>query len=241
MTPFAWIAALAVTFVAAALQGVVGIGFAMLSVPILSLIDPRLAPVPQLLITVPLTVSMAWRERHHLELAGVGWIIAGRIPGAIIGVALLAVAVGRALDLAIAAIVLIAVAIIASGKHVARNAGTEFGAGVASGISGLVATIGGPPLALLYTDAQGPTVRSSLAAVFTIGLSISIVARTLTGNISRSDLVVALVLFPALLLGYLASLRLKRGVNQVQIRRGLLVLSALGAIGLIVRAFAGTP
>lgn len=241
MTPVAWIAALVVTFIAAALQGVVGIGFAMLSVPILSLIDPRLAPVPQLLITMPLTVSMAWRERHHMELAGVGWIIAGRVPGAVIGVALLAVAVGQALDVTIAVIVLAAVAIIASGKHVARNAGTEFGAGVASGITGLVASIGGPPLALLYTDAAGPTVRSSLAAVFTIGLSISIVARTLTGNISQSDVLVALVLFPALLLGYLVSLRVKRGVNQAQIRRGLLILSSLGAIGLIVRAFEATP
>jgi len=237
MTPLGWGVALLVTFVAAALQGVVGMGFAMLSVPILSLIDPSLAPVPQLLITMPLTISMAWREREHLELAGVGWIIAGRVPGAFIGLALLAVAVGRALDLAIAALVLIAVAIIASGRHVKRNPGTEFGAGVMSGISGLVASIGGPPLALLYTEAEGPTVRSSLAAVFTVGLTFTLVARTATGNITSQDFVIAAILFPALVLGYLFSGRLARRVNQVQIRYGLLILSTLGAIGLIIRAF----
>lgn len=237
MTPLGWGVALLVTFVAAALQGVVGMGFAMLSVPILALIDPRLAPVPQLLITMPLTISMAWRERDHLELAGVGWIIAGRVPGAFIGLALLAVAVGRALDLAIAALVLIAVAIIASGRHVKRNPGTEFGAGVMSGISGLVASIGGPPLALLYTEAEGPTVRSSLAAVFTVGLTFTLVARTATGNITSEDFVIAAILFPALVLGYLSSGRLTRRVNQVQIRYGLLILSTLGAIGLIIRAF----
>jgi hypothetical protein len=237
MTPLGWAIALFVTFVAAALQGVVGMGFAMLSVPVLSLIDPRLAPVPQLLITMPLTISMAWRERHHLELAGVGWIIAGRVPGALIGVALLAVVVGRTLDLAIAALVLLAVGIIASGKHVERSPGVEFGAGVMSGISGLVASIGGPPLALLYTDADGPTVRSTLAAVFTVGLTITLVARTVTGNISSQDVVIAAVLFPALLLGYLISGRLKGRVNQAQIRMGLLILSTVGAIGLIVRAF----
>lgn len=237
MTPLGWGVALLVTFVAAALQGVVGMGFAMLSVPILSLIDPRLAPVPQLLITMPLTISMAWRERDHLDLAGVGWIIAGRVPGAFIGLALLAVAVGRALDLAIAVLVLIAVAIIASGRHVKRNPGTEFGAGVMSGISGLVASIGGPPLALLYTEAEGPTVRSSLAAVFTVGLTFTLVARTATGNITSQDFVIAAILFPALVLGYLFSGRLARRVNQVQIRYGLLILSTLGAIGLIIRAF----
>lgn len=237
MTPLGWGVALLVTFVAAALQGVVGMGFAMLSVPILALIDPRLAPVPQLLITMPLTISMAWRERDHLDLAGVGWIIAGRVPGAFIGLALLAVAVGRALDLAIAVLVLIAVAIIASGRHVKRNPGTEFGAGVMSGISGLVASIGGPPLALLYTEAEGPTVRSSLAAVFTVGLTFTLVARTATGNITSQDFVIAAILFPALVLGYLFSGRLARRVNQVQIRYGLLILSTLGAIGLIIRAF----
>lgn len=237
MTPLGWGVALLVTFVAAALQGVVGMGFAMLSVPILSLIDPRLAPVPQLLITMPLTISMAWRERDHLDLTGVGWIIAGRVPGAFIGLALLAVAVGRALDLAIAVLVLIAVGIIASGRHVKRNPGTEFGAGVMSGISGLVASIGGPPLALLYTEAEGPTVRSSLAAVFTVGLTFTLVARTATGNITSQDFVIAAILFPALVLGYLFSGRLARRVNQVQIRYGLLILSTLGAIGLIIRAF----
>ncbi|MCL1692867.1 MAG: sulfite exporter TauE/SafE family protein, partial [Actinomycetia bacterium] len=65
MSAAALITALIVTFIAAAIQGVVGMGFAMVSVPILALINPSLAPVPQLLITLPLTISMAWRERHH--------------------------------------------------------------------------------------------------------------------------------------------------------------------------------
>jgi hypothetical protein len=55
----ALIAALIVTFFAASIQGVVGVGLAMVSVPILALIDPSLAPVPQLLITIPPTISMA--------------------------------------------------------------------------------------------------------------------------------------------------------------------------------------
>jgi uncharacterized membrane protein YfcA len=134
MSAAALITALVVTFVAAAIQGVVGMGFAMVSVPILALIDPSLAPVPQLLITLPLTVSMAWRERRHIQLSGVGWIIGGRIPGAVIGIGLLAVATQQTLDIAIALIVLGAVAIIASGFHVKRTPFSEFGAGLAAGL-----------------------------------------------------------------------------------------------------------
>jgi len=233
---FALVAALIVTFIAAALQGVVGMGFAMVSVPILALIDPSLAPVPQLLITLPLTMLMAWKERRHIDPSRIGWVIGGRIPGAILGVALLAVATQRTLDLAIAAVVITAAAIVASGFHVARTRASELGAGVLSGISGLIASIGGPPLALLYSRDDGPTVRSNLAAIFSIGLVITLTARAVSGNISLSDLRVAAILFPALVAGYLVSLRIKNRVSQRFVRNSLLVLSLLGAVGLIVRA-----
>lgn len=231
--------ALTVTLFAAAVQGVVGVGFAMVSVPVLALIDPALAPVPQLLVTVPLTVAMAWRERSHMDIAGVGWIIGGRIPGALLGLALLAVATQATLDLAIAALVLVGVAILGSGYHVQRNAATKFGAGVLSGTAGLVASVGGPPLALIYSREEGATVRASLAAVFTIGLLITITARAVTGNISGTDVRVALVLFPALAGGWALSTRLAHRVRQETLRLAILGLSAIAAAGLVARAFTG--
>jgi len=230
------IIALLVTFFAAAIQGVVGIGFAMVSVPILALIDPALAPVPQLLVTIPLTISMAWRERSHVQFANVTWIVAGRIPGVLLGVGLLAVATQRSLDLAIAAMVLLAVGIIASGHNVRRTKVTEFGAGALSGVLSFVASIGGPPLALLYSRDDGPTRRSNLAVVFTIGLIVTLIARTASGNMTWDDVLVALILFPALALGYASSLRFKSLVPQRFAKVTILVLSTAGAVGLIIRA-----
>jgi len=235
MSLFALVAALVVTFIAAAIQGVVGMGFAMVSVPILILIDPSLAPVPQLLVTLPLTASMAWRERHHIQPSGIGWIVGGRLPGAFLGVGLLAVATQRALDLVIAAVVIGAVAIIASGYHLVRTPASEFATGIVSGISGLVAGIGGPPVALLYTRDDGPTIRSNLASIFTIGLIITISARALSGNISPSDLRIAAIIFPALVAGYAVSLKFKNRVSQPIVRNAVLVVSLVGAFGLIVR------
>lgn len=228
--------ALLVTFFAAAIQGVVGIGFAMVAVPILALIDPALAPVPQLLITMPLTISMAIRERSHIQLSNITWIVAGRIPGVLLGVAVLAVATQRSLDLAIAAMVLLAVAIIASGFSIRRTRVTEFGAGALSGVLSFVASIGGPPLALLYSEDDGPTRRSNLAVVFMIGLTVTLFARIVSGNMTWDDVVVALILFPALALGYGVSLRFKSLVPQRAAKATILLLSAAGAIGLIVRA-----
>ncbi len=237
--PFiAWVAAIAVTAFAAAVQGSVGIGFAIISVPILSLIDPSLAPVPQMLVTMFLTIPMAWRERSHIEFDGIAWILAGRVPGALVGLGLLVVATQRTLDLATAALVLVAVVIIASGTHLRRTATTEFAAGVFSGAAALVSSIGGPPLALLYTDEErAGTVRASLAAVFTIGITISIVTRALGGFITANDIRVAVIIFPAVLVGYGLSGSLKERVGRRQLRFAILALSSIAALGLLVRAF----
>ena len=59
---------LAMMAIAALVQGTVGFGFAIVSVPVLSLVNPALAPVPQLLVQVPLSFGMFLRERRH-ELA----------------------------------------------------------------------------------------------------------------------------------------------------------------------------
>lgn len=236
MTVLTWALALIVTAVAASFQGTVGIGFAMLSVPLLSLINPALAPVPQLLIALPLTITMAWREREAIDLHGFWWLIGGRIPGAFIGVALLAVAPQRMLDVLIALIVLGAVVVIASGIHVRRTRATKLAAGVASGTTGVVASIGGPPVALVYSSEDSDVIRSTLAAVFTIGVTTSLLFRFASGNIMWNDVRVALVLFPAVVIGYLVSLVLKDRIVKSQVRSAILVGSGLGAAALLIRA-----
>lgn len=236
MSLLSWVVAVVVTLVGALVQGTVGLGFAVVSVPILSLVDPRLAPVPQLLLAAPLAGATAWRERGEIDLGGVGWILAGRVPGVLLGLALLAVATQRVLDASIAVFVLIGVGILASGVHIERTVGARFGAGVLSGSMGLVASIGGPPLALLYSREEGPTIRSSLAAVFTIGLGITIVARVVTGHIVGDDVVVSIVLLPPLLAGFALSGAVKDRVTAPTLRRAILVVSAVAAVGLLVRA-----
>ena len=234
-----WFIAFAVTAGATLVQGTAGVGFAMIAVPVLSLLHPDLAPVPQLLVMLPITVAMAWNERHAMDLRGVGWIITGRFPGLAIGVALLAIADQVFLDLFIGVLVLGAVMVIASGFHVRRTRATKFGAGIASGTTGIVASIGGPPVALIYTSEEAATIRASLAAVFTIGVTMSTIGRFATGNVTALDVEVAAVLFPAVVIGYVASLRLKDHVPTEAVRRTILIVSGAAAAALILRAFVG--
>ncbi len=234
----AWeiVAALAVTLIAAAAQGVVGIGFAVVSVPTLALINPLLSPVPQILMVFPLTLAMAWRERAHVDLKGMPWLLAGRVPGVIIGFALLTVAVPRTLDLMIATMVLAGVAIRAGNIAVRKTHAAEFAVGTFAGTASMVASIGGPPMALLYQDEQAATMRSTLAVVFTIGVALTVSARAFGGLITKNDVQVAAMLLPAMLAGYALSLRVAQRVSDTVVRRGILVVSTVAALGLVLRA-----
>lgn len=231
--------ALVITAIGAIVQGTIGVGFGILSVPILSLVNPALAPVPQLLLAVPLALSMTWRERSHIDGKGVAWLLAGRIPGAMVGLWILGLAAQRSIDIGIAVSVMIAVVILGTGISVRRIPITEFGTGVVAGIMGMVASMGGPPAALLFKDSYGATVRASLALFFSGGLIVTVLFRAAAGRITADDLLLALLMLPALVVGYLISSRLRHRFDGDAIRPAILSVSMLAAVGLLVRAFAG--
>ncbi|MBV71957.1 MAG: hypothetical protein CMH52_11555 [Myxococcales bacterium] len=239
VSPTVYVIALLVTSVAATLQATIGFGFAVLSVPVLSLIDPKLAPVPQLLLIAPLAVSMAWRERSALDLKGLGWVLVGRGLGAGLGVLLLKLASQFILDMSIAAVVMIAVMSLTLVKRIPRNALTELLAGTVSGTGALVSSIGGPPLALLYRDSGGGTLRSSLATIFIIGLFVTIGARVSGDLITETDVFLAAFLLPAIGIGFYASRFLIGRIEGEPFRRAVLTVASVSAVGLMIRAMMG--
>lgn len=226
----------AVILLSAFVQGSIGLGFAIVSVPVMALCDPRLAPVPQLLLAAPLTFYMWWRERGATDWRGIGWVLLGRLPGAGIGVLALRLASPRLLDLLVASFVLLGVAALASGRQLPRTPPIQLAAGTFAAISSVVSSIGGPPLALLYGGAHAETLRASLATIFSIGLTVTISARLVAGAITMVDLQLALWLLPALVLGLAASKQLIRRLGpRASLRRPVLVVSALAAIGIVAR------
>lgn len=232
------IAAAVITF-AALVQGVVGIGFNVVAVPTLLLIDPLLAPVPSLLLAVPLTLWQLLRERGSIDRSGVRWILAGRLPGALIGLWLLAILSTRVLELTIALIVLLAVVIVGGGVALRRTAATEMATGVLSGITGIVGAIGGPPVGILYRDAPGPLMRSTVAVVFSVGLVMSIGLRAIGGQMTTADVQIAGFLLPGMLVGFGASGLVKDRFEGATIRRAILGISTLASVALLIRSVIG--
>jgi len=224
------------TFVGAAVHGTIGMGIALVSVPILALVDPALVPVPQMFLALVLNSALFWRDRGALDTNGLGWVIAGRVPGAVLGAWLVAVLGARLLSITVAATILAAVGILASGVTVARNRATGFLAGVGSGVGNHVAGMGGPALALIYHRSSGPALRSTLSVVSVVGNVINLVARAIAHQIVPADLTLAGLLLPAMLLGLWASRFLAPRVEGAVLRAAILWVSGLAAVGLLVKS-----
>lgn len=228
-----------VVTVSASLQGSIGFGFAVLAVPILTLVDPAFTPIPMLLLALPLAVFGLVRERSDVDWSGLGWIITGRVPGAFLGSWVLSVASERLLGILIGTIVLIVIGLIARGVTIRLTRSNRLIAGIVSGFSGASSAVGGPPLALLYRNQDGPTVRSTLGTIFTIGILINIGALTATGVMTLEDVRVAVLFAPAMVIGFLLSSRIKHLAEGDTLRRGILIVSAAAAASLLLTSILG--
>ena len=91
----------AVSFVAAFIQGSLGIGFALIVAPVVGMLKPDLLPVTLLLLMLPLNLHVAARERAHVDWPGATWITIGRFAGTFAGLWLLAALSVDQLDLAV--------------------------------------------------------------------------------------------------------------------------------------------
>jgi uncharacterized membrane protein YfcA len=217
------------------LQGAVGFGLALVSVPFLVLIDPRLVPGPVLLSSSLLTVLMAVRERHAIHVAGIGWGVIGRLPGTAAGALVIGAIPLARMDVALGALVLVAVLLSASGLRMRPTAPALVGAGALSGFMGTVSSIGGPPMALVYQNELGARLRGTLAAYFVIGAVLSLGALAIVGRFGSWELLWGFALMPGVGIGFAVSGRLARFVDRGYTRPAVLAVSAAAALLVIAR------
>ena len=234
MSPLEYAAVFVVMAGAAGLQSGIGFGMNLLAAPLVALIEPRLVPAPLLLSAVVLTVFIARRERAHVDWTGLGWVMTGRLPGTALGALLVASISVRGVAIAVGVAVLLAAALSVSRVALRPTPGTLVGAGLVSGFSGTVSSIGGPPLAVVYAGQRGPVIRGTLSVIFVIGGFVSIVALMLVGRLGPDEARLALLLQPPVIVGFLGSRRLAAHLDAGRTKAAVLTVSVLGAIAVIV-------
>lgn len=236
MSVLGWVVATLAMASGAAVQGAVGMGFALVAVPVLVLVDTDLVPAPFLVGGLALSLLVSRREHAHGDWGEVGWAAGGRMVGAVIGAAVIAALTESQRGLVVGLAVLAAVVASAAGLSLPFTRPVLVGAGTVSGVMGTIAGLDGPPMGLVYQHHPGPHVRANLARYFVIGSLQSALTLAVVGVFGWHTLLVGLLLVPGTVVGYLVSGRLVGHVDRGWTRAAILVVSAAGGAVVLLKA-----
>ncbi len=219
---------------ASAIQTSVGFGFALISVPVLLLIDPAMVPAPIVMIALVQSVASTWVHKDDVQWSVIKMAIIGRLPGTAVAMGLMAYFGEAGLNISIAIAVLAAVLLSLFKFSVLPNKKNHLIAGFFSGISGTTSGIGGPPLALLYQHQHGDVVRANLSIYFFIGSIISLVGMGTVGYITTTSWLYAALFLPTSMIGFWLGLKLKKHLKPTFMRPAILTLCSSSAIAVII-------
>lgn len=226
-----------VVVAASCLQASVGFGIGMVAAPLVALVDPTLVPGTVIMLATVVTLLITVLDRTHLDLAGTGWALAGRLPGTVLGALLVAALPSRVLALLIAGTVLTGVVVTAAGWRPRPRRLTLLSAGAVSGIMGTATSIGGPPMALVWQSSEMPRLRSNMSAFFLVGSVFSVAALWLNGEVDASTGGTFAALLPAAVAGCLLSRLVNRVLTRERLRWTAVTVAVVGASTLVAAQF----
>ena len=224
-----------IVLIGSTLQGSVGFGMGLLASPLLILIDTRFVPGPILLSTLVLVSLLTFRERHAIDLHGIGWAMVGRAGGTAAAGLLLVALPGDRLVLLVGILVLLGVGMSVSRLRLAPVRPVLVAAGLISGVLGTIASIGGPPMALVYQNEPGARIRSTMSGFFIAGTILSLAALRGVGRFGLYEVRLVLLMLPALLAGYVLSGWTVGVVDRGYTRRAVLAVSGASGVAIVIR------
>jgi uncharacterized protein len=236
-TPFL-IAAL-VAAVAGMVRGFAGFGAAMVMTPVFSaLYGPEVGIVLCMLLEIVVALPLLPRAVRHVDWRVIGLLLLAAIVGAPLGNYTLTLVAPQPMRWVISAIVLSAVAMLASGWRYSggpRPVAT-LAAGAVSGFLNGLSGMAGPPIAFYYLASTEPAVkvRANLTTYFVF---VDLVALSLFFGrdlVGWHTAVQSAFLAPAVILGGLLGERLFPLASEVFYRRLALVLLVAVAIGSLI-------
>ncbi|MGJ8690511.1 MAG: sulfite exporter TauE/SafE family protein [Gammaproteobacteria bacterium] len=215
-------------------QTAIGFGLAVVAAPILYFIDPFYVPAPITVCALVLSVLNVISFRGQASFRGLGNAIIGRIPGSLMGGALLLWIDKEWLALWIGLSVLGAVGVSLTSLRWHPTPGRMMFAGFMSGFMGTSSSIGGPPMALLWQHQDVNLIRANLAAFFTISCLMSLAVLTPLGQFGSRQIILALPLLPATVVGFFIAKRTMRHVPHRQLRIASLTLCSIAGMAAVV-------
>jgi len=191
--------------VAAMVQAVSGFGFALLSVPLMTLaVDAHTAVIVSTLTGVLVTTSLAWRLRENADVVLARRLAVAAYAGMPLGLAVFLFVGERTLLRLLGLAVAVAVVLLVAGVDLSRRGrGLELGAGFVSGVLSTSVSTNGPPIvfALQSRRLGADAFRGTITMVFAFCNLGAMAAFLLAGEVTLDGLRASAVSVPALLVG----------------------------------------
>jgi uncharacterized membrane protein YfcA len=229
------LAAFLVMFLAAIVQGTVGMGMGVLATPLLILIEPRLVPGPFILSAFSVVFPMVYREWESIDISKLKPALLGYIPGSLVAAAGLNWIPRSELSLLFGIMILLALVMSVVGWRIKFTSSRVFSVGMISGLMGTIAGMSGPAMAILLQDEEGPRLRGMLAGFFVTAGLISVGVLIWIGFIGWEEAKLALLLMPAPVLGFLLSSYFTPYLDRGYTRPAVLVISFFTVILVFAR------
>lgn len=230
MTLSLLLAAGLITLAAAFVQGITGLGFALIVAPAIGLIDVRMLPAVPLLLMLPLNLFVVSREWRSVDVRGASVIMIGRLAGTGGGVWLLSAISATSLSLLVGISTIVAASISLLMPSFEPNRRVLLAAGTITGVTETATGIGGPPMALVYQHKSADVLRSTVAVCFLLGELVSLAVLIALGRIDEQQLKTAALLLPALIVGMLLSSALHQRVRGPMVRVIVLAFAIVSGI-----------
>lgn len=230
LSPLDWCLVAFLIFLGGIVQTTLGFGLAVVASPFLIMIDPELVPGPALAFGLVSALITLWWNRAALALRELTLAFVARVPGTLLALPLVAFAPAALLAVLLGSAVLIAVAVSVRAPRIERTRTVIVAAGFMSGLMGTATSIGGPPMALAYQSASGPTVRANLAAYMSVGMVTSLLALALIGRFGLEQLQAAVWMVVPVVTGVLVGRWLSARLQTQWLRPATLTVCAFAGL-----------
>jgi len=235
LEPFAVALAIAIIAIGSAFQASVGIGLALFVVPLLALVDQSFIPGPMLLAGVILVLITAYRERAAIDVPALRSSLVGLVIGTIAGAVGLRFTSGPTLGKTFGVLVLLAVFLSVTGYRFTATRRSLMIAGGAAGIMGAMVGIHGPPISLVFQNAEPRVARGMLSGFFSVAYLGAVAALAAFGMFGVPQIVRAAILTPGVVVGLIVAPHIAPYIDGARLRLIILAVAATSALVLLVR------
>jgi len=230
----------AAIFTAAFVQIIAGFGFALLSMPIMTLALPvKEAVVVSTLLGMISTTLQGWRLREQAVKPLAKRMVAGAFVGMPLGLIILSLVSDTSLRLTLGIAVLVATVLLVSPVNFAAvHPAFDVGVGFVSGVLNTSLSTNGPPLVFgLQARRLDPApFRATISVVFAICNVVSLSLFIARGLVTVKGLTAAAIALPAWALGQGLAWPVRKHFHGERFRRLVLALLALAGTTTIVFA-----